>query len=427
MGNVPRLRFLGFSGEWEWKTFDKVYSLKVTNSFSRDKLNYEKGLVKNIHYGDIHTKFFTLFDIKKEVVPYINPLQSIENIKPENYCVEGDIIFADASEDLNDIGKNIEIINLNNEKLLSGLHTLLARLKKADLIIGFGGYLFKSNIIRNQIKKESQGTKVLGLSGKRLSAINIYFPKTKKEQQKIANCLSSIDQVITVQTQKLDSLKAHKKGLMQQLFPAEGESIPKLRFPEFWDAGDWEKAKLGDKEVSEFIKDRVPLNQLDINSYISTKNLLPDYAGIKVAIKLPPSGSFTQFKKKDILISNIRPYLKKVWQAQMNGSSSNDVIVIRAKNRIINNFLMYLLKNDYFISYVMRDAKGVKMPRGDISSIKKYPVFYPEKPEQQKIASCLSSLDNLITTQTQKIETLKAHKKGLMQQLFPSNNVSTNQ
>ncbi|MCZ2207902.1 hypothetical protein, partial [Cylindrospermopsis raciborskii] len=141
---------------------------------SRDQLSYENGNVKNIHYGDIHTKFSTLFNIRNESVPFINPSQSLEKIKPDCYCVEGDIIFADASEDLEDIGKSIEIVHLNNEKLLSGLHTLLARQKNNTFIVGFGGYLFQSNWIRNQIQKESQGTKVLGISATRLSNINIF-------------------------------------------------------------------------------------------------------------------------------------------------------------------------------------------------------------------------------------------------------------
>ncbi len=145
------MRFPEFQdvNEWENEPLEKLYSFKVTNSYSRDQLNYENGSVKNIHYGDIHTKFSTLFDIENEIVPFTNSSESLENIKPENYCVEGDMIFADASEDLEDVGKSIEIIHLNNEKLLCGLHTLLARQKNEKLIVGFGGYLFKSNRIRD--------------------------------------------------------------------------------------------------------------------------------------------------------------------------------------------------------------------------------------------------------------------------------------
>lgn len=218
---VPKLRFAEFEkdAEWEKEAFGNVYDFKVTNSFSRALLNYEKGEVKNIHYGDIHTKFNTLFDIDEENVPFINSDVSIESIKEENYCLVGDIIFADASEDVNDIGKSIELTNLNNQRLLAGLHTLLARQKQSDLAIGFGGYLFKSDCIRKQIQKEAQGAKVLGISKTRINDVLISFPKNKKEQKKIASCLSSLDELIKAEADKIEQLQQHKKGLMQGLFP----------------------------------------------------------------------------------------------------------------------------------------------------------------------------------------------------------------
>jgi len=218
---VPKYRFKEFvnDGEWILEPFHKVYNFLVTNSFSREFLNYDNGTVKNIHYGDIHTKFSSLFDITKENVPYINPAISIERIREECYCLEGDMIFADASEDLNDVGKSIEIVNLNGEKLLSGLHTLMARQIEKKLEIGFGGHLFKTNGIRKQIQKESQGAKVLGISGTRISNIQIYYPENPKEQTKIASCLSSLDTLINAQVEKIEQLKLHKKGLMHGLFP----------------------------------------------------------------------------------------------------------------------------------------------------------------------------------------------------------------
>lgn len=248
---------------------------------------------------------------------------------------------------------------------------------------------------------------------------NIRFPLLP-EQQKIAGCLSSLDELITAEVQKIDTLKAHKKGLMQQLFPAEGGTVPELRFPEFQDAGEWDVKKLGENGISTFVKERIPVEQLKLATYVSTENLLSDYAGVTTASKIPPNGSFTRFKKGDILISNIRPYLKKVWSASIDGASSNDVIVIRAESKVSDSFLTFLLKNDEFINYIMKGAKGVKMPRGDISLMKEYPLTFPAPEEQQKIAECLSSLDELITAEAQKIDTLKAHKKGLMQGLFPS-------
>ncbi|XGA80742.1 restriction endonuclease subunit S [Halomonas sp. CH40] len=195
--------------------------------------------------------------------------------------------------------------------------------------------------------------------------------------------------------------------------------IPRLRFPEFWDAGEWRLKKLGDKDVSSFVKKRVPVNDLDLVSYVSTENILPDFDGINVASKLPPSGSFTSYKPKDILIANIRPYLKKVWVADRCGAASNDVIVVRPMQEVADSFLSAHLKSEHFIDHVMKGAKGVKMPRGDISLIKEYPLAVPDSKEQQKIADCLSSLDELISAQAEKIDALKTHKKGLMQKLFP--------
>jgi len=193
-----------------------------------------------------------------------------------------------------------------------------------------------------------------------------------------------------------------------------------LRFPEFRDAGEWKVDILSGKGISFFVKERMPLEKLNIENYVSTENLLPDYGGVTIASKLPPAGSFTRFRKGDILISNIRPYLKKVWSANMDGAASNDIIIIRADTNVSESFLSFLLKNDDFINYIMIGVKGVKMPRGDKSLMEEYPVPFPTDSEQQKIASCLSSIDDFITAQTQKLDALKVYKNGLMQKLFPA-------
>jgi type I restriction enzyme S subunit len=198
--------------------------------------------------------------------------------------------------------------------------------------------------------------------------------------------------------------------------------VPNYRFPEFLEDGEWVEKKLGDKEVSYFVNEKTSVNKLNIDSYISTENMIPEFSGVSTSSKLPSLGSFTKFKNGDILISNIRPYLKKVWKADKIGGASNDVLVFRSGSEVLSEFLECIIKNDAFINYVMESAKGVKMPRGDKDFIQKYIVFIPSKTEQQKIASCLSSLDDLITAQTEKIEQLKLHKKGLMQGLFPKIN-----
>jgi type I restriction enzyme S subunit len=220
--NTPRLCFPEFrdAGPWEVKRLGDVYRFIPTNSFSREQLTYESGTIKNIHYGDIHTKYRALFDVEREHVPFLIGNGVTEDFDDERFCVPGDVILADASEDLDDIGKAIEIVNIGSHKVVAGLHTLHARQLAEDLVIGFGGCLFQCNAIREQIRKQAQGAKVLGISATRLKSIKLAAPR-KPEQQKIADCLSSLDELIELQAKQLEALQTHKKGLMQQLFPQE--------------------------------------------------------------------------------------------------------------------------------------------------------------------------------------------------------------
>lgn len=218
---TKEIRFRDDNGQefpkWEKKKFNEVYSFKTTNSFSRDNLNYESGEVRNIHYGDIHTKYPTLLDIAKHEVPYINPEISITKIKNDCYCIKNDLIFADASEDVPDVGKCIEIINHNEEKVLAGLHTILARPDKTKTASGFGGYLMASNGIRKQIMKISQGSKVTSISSSRLGEIEIDLP-CPEEQSNIAKFLLAIDNKINYTQTQIENTEFWKKGLLQKMF-----------------------------------------------------------------------------------------------------------------------------------------------------------------------------------------------------------------
>jgi len=251
--NIPTLRFPEFSGVWEKKKFNQIYLFYSTNSFSRDNLNYENGNVLNIHYGDIHTKFSSLFDINNEIVPFINNEIDLTKIKEENYCKEGDLVVADASEDYNDIGKTIEIVNLNNKKVLAGLHTFLARPNKTKMALGFSGYLLKSWSVKKQVMTIAQGSKVLSLSTGRLGEVELNLP-TLPEQQKIATFLTAVDSKIEFLQKKKSLLEQYKKGVMQQLFtsPLERGQRGVLRFKkeDGTNYPEWEEKKLG--EVCEF-------------------------------------------------------------------------------------------------------------------------------------------------------------------------------
>jgi len=424
----PKVRFPEFRNApgWENEAMGEVYSFKGTNSFSRDQLNYESGTVKNIHYGDIHTKYPSLFDICKEKVPFINPSESLQTIHPDNYCIEGDVIFADASEDLEDVGKSIEIVALNDERLLSGMHTILARQKRKILIIGFGGHLFKSARIRNQIKKEAQGVKVFGVSPTRLSNIEICYPPEKAEQQKIATCLTSLDELIDSHGQKLDALKAHKRGLMRHLFPHEGETLPRLRFPEFQDSPEWISGSLGnifetssggtpERSVKEYWNGKIPwitTSLVDFNVICNSDEFISEM-GLK-------NSSAKLFEEKTVLVAMYGQGKTrgKVALLGIEATTNQACAAILPREDIDPYFVFLNLAGRYDEMRGLSNSGGQEnLSQGLIKGL---PFSYPNDiAEQQKISACLSSFDELITAQTETLEALKTHKKGLMQQLFP--------
>ena len=415
---TPKLRFPEFveSGEWKSESLGDVYSFQSTNSFSRDQLNYENGLVKNIHYGDIHTKFATLFDITKENVPFINSLESFTKIALESYCVEGDIVFADASEDIEDVGKSIELVYLNNEKLLAGMHTLLARQKENKIVVGLGGYLFKSNRIRSQIKKEAQGAKVYGISANRLLNIDICFPADKKEQQKIADCLSALDELLAAERARLEALKAYKKGLLQNLFPAEGESLPALRFPEFQDG--WEKKSLGmavtfyngraykQEELLEQGKYKV----LRVGNFFTNNNWY--YSDLEL-----DETKYCEYG--DLLYAWSASFGPRIWQGEKVIYHYHIWKVIAENN--VNKDFLYLVLDFETEKIKNQSANGLGLLHITKGTIENWDCMFPKSPaEQQKIAEALTSIDEAITAQGQRVAGLAVHKKGLLQGLFPS-------
>lgn len=178
---------------------------------------------------------------------------------------------------------------------------------------------------------------------------------------------------------------------------------------------EWKEYKLG--EVAIPVRDRIDTSVLDASSYISTENMLPDKAGVTLSSGIP-SGKAIQFKDGDVLISNIRPYFKKIWRADKVGGCSADVICLRATKEIEPLFLYYLLSQDLFFDYVMQGAKGTKMPRGDKNQIMQWPVFLPTKSEQRIIASILSALDGKIETNRRINDNLEQQAQALFKSWF---------
>jgi type I restriction enzyme S subunit len=281
---------------------------------------------------------------------------------------------------------------------------------------------------QNKLLSQSAGGAIKNVAEvAQIKEINLLVP-CPNEQQKIASCLSSLDEVIAAHSQKLGLLKDHKKGLMQNLFPQEGETVPKYRFKEFEKDGEWVEKKLGEiaeltsskrvhladyvssgvpffrgKEISQLKNNQIPNDVLFISN--------EQYKEIKDKYGVP--------RKGDILITAVGTLGNVYCIKNDDEFYFKDGNLIWMKNiSIDSNFLEVLL--DVEKEKVLASAIGSSQKALTMASLNKIDFQIPQNlKEQQKIASCLSSLDALITAQAQKIEQLKLHKKGLMQGLFP--------
>jgi len=408
---MPKLRFAEFRDDTTWLApqLADLYAFKRTNTLSRDKLNYEAGTIRNIHYGDIHTKFKPLFRVGDEYVPYVNPDASPTGFDDDAFCEEGDIVLADASEDLDDVGKAIEVVSLDGERVVAGMHTILATRRGGVPVVCFGGQLFQSAAVRAGIKKEAQGAKVYGISANRISAVPVPIPPTAAEQQKVADCLGSLDDLIAAEGRKLEALRQHKQGLMQQLFPQPGETVPRLRFPEFEDAPQWEKPSLG--EVCEMkAGDFVGASKI---FDVQKDGFFPCYGGnglrgfVKTATH---DGLYVLVGRQGALCGNVNLFAGCF-------HATEHALVATPSSGIDTHWLYYALD----MLKLNRFATGQAQPGLSVGVLNAVPVAVPANhDEQRRIADCLAALDDYIAAQANRLETIKCHKQGLLQQLFPS-------
>lgn len=291
----------------------------------------------------------------------------------------------------------------------------------------FKGY-FDSNYhgkqLQNVITSGARSNGLLNISADEFFNIILPTPKDKAEQQKIADCLSSIDALIKATENKIGELKAHKKGLMQRLFPAEGKTIPKIRFPEFQNTGEWVYLE-GDK-VFEPISNRKHSSNLPVLAISQEHGAIPrDLIDYNVIVSESGLENYKVVEVGDFIIS-LRSFQGGIEYSNYKGICSPAYIILRKRLDVDNQFFKCYFKSRAFIRDLNKNLEGIR--DGKMVSYKQFSeILLPipsihNKKEQQKIADCLSSADDLILAQTNRLEALKTHKKGLMQQLFPNIN-----
>jgi len=272
------------------------------------------------------------------------------------------------------------------------------------------------------------GNLIPGLSRGDILDLEGPFPPIP-EQQKIAECLSSVDELIAAEARKLDALKTHKKGLMQQLFPREGETQPRLRFPEFQNAGEWEEKSL------DYLCDRImdgthfsPQTKVGPRPYLTSKNIKSGKIDLSNLSYISEEEHSEIYKRCPV---KVRDVLLTKDGANTGNCALNDldfefsllssVAVLRGNPVVLmQDFLFQSILSDRTQALIAESMSGQAITRITLTKIGGFSIPVTTVNEQQRIADCLTSLDDLITAQTQKLSALKAHKKALMQQLFPS-------
>ena len=381
---VPKLRFNEFKDEWKAISLKKAFTFFSTNSLSRADLTPD-GLIKNIHYGDIHQKFNNILDVEKEKLPYINP--NIELTIKNNLCQSGDLIFADASEDYEGIGKAIEIINVGNNKVVSGLHTIHVRDIESTMSIGFKGYLFNTPIIHNQIRILANGFKVFGISKNDICKLNVRIP-SKIEQEKISKFLILLDKKIELQKRKVDALKIYKKWLSKKLFSFN--SI-------------YEK-KLGD--LCSITTGKLDANAMSENGKYRFFTCAKEYYYINTYA----------FDTEALLISGNGAYVGYINYYKGKFNAYQRTYVLDKFNEDIF-YIKYFL-DEFLPLRIFSEKKDGNTPYIVLSTLSNMTIKFPDFNTQKIIVNILSKLDKKINLSEERLKLLSRFKNFLLQQMF---------
>ena len=380
--NIPKLRFKEFNDEWIKIDLSTCFEYFSTNSLSREQLS-DHGIIKNIHYGDIHKKYGNVVDVENDVATYI---KDTDQINKYEFCCENDIIFADASEDYDGIGKAIELINVN-EKLVSGLHTIHARDKKQFFSPLFKGYYFNTPIIHNQIRILANGFKVFGISKDNINNLKVMLP-SKQEQDKIAKLLSLLDKKIELQTKKIEALKLFKLCILKHIFSSATVKI-KLK-----DVSNIVKGKqINSEELSK------SGSYYMLNGGTEPSGYLEKYNTLENTITISEGGNSCGYVK----------YNKyKFWC----GGHCYSI-----KNKLIDKHYLYQLLK-FNEKKIMRLRIGSGLPNIQKKDLENFELFIHEKNNQYKIANLLMKYDTKIELEKNKLDKLTSLKTGLLQNMF---------
>ena len=403
--NVPHLRFPEFHGEWEKCKVSDLLDFYSTNSLSWDQLEYGTDNMLNLHYGLIHVGLPTMVDLSKDILPAIKK----EN-EPKNFelCKEGDIAFADASEDTNEVAKAIEFYTLEDKAVVCGLHTIHGRDKSNKTVVGYKGYAFSSTAFHHQIRRIAQGTKIYSISAKNFAECYIGIP-SKEEQTKIAKLLRLIDERIATQSKLIEDLKKLKSAIIDYAINSLDTDFAK--FGSLYEMAG-EGGTPTTSNASFYDNGKIPFIKIDDlkKKYLTeNKDFITELGLQKSSAWLVPSRS--------ILFSN-GATIGEITITTYPVCTKQGILGIVPKPNIDVEFLYYFMSSSYFKKAVSRIVTEGTMKTAYLKDINNIRCPIPIKEKQQDIAKMPSALNSKIDFEQSILKRFCSQKQYLLRQMF---------
>ena len=411
----PTIRFEGYTDDWEQRKLGNVLLSLQNNTLSRANLSDESGIAKNVHYGDVLIKFGEVLDVRKEKLPMITDENVLSKYKA-SFLQNGDVIVADTAED-STVGKCSEIAGLNDEVVLSGLHTIPYR-PIEKFASGYLGYYLNSGAYHNQLIPLMQGIKVTSISKSAMQDTDIDYPKSQEEQGKIGAYFKFLDEMITLHHRKCEETKKLKKFMLQKMFPKKGEKVPDIRFDGFTD--DWEQRKLGElvgiydgvHQTPDYQDSGIMFLSVENIATLKSEKYISEEAFERDYKVYPEKGDILMTRIGDVGTTNVVETAEKV--------AFYVSLALLKPNGIDSYFLSNAMKTNAFQKGLRERTLVTAIPQKiNKDEIGKIDIFITNNDEEQKkIGAYFSNLDHLITLHQHKCEELQNIKKFMLQNMF---------
>ena len=392
------MRFPEFQGEWEKCKVSDLLDFYSTNFLSWDQLEYGTDNMLNLHYGLIHVGLPTMVDLSKDILPAIKK----EN-EPKNFelCKEGDIAFADASEDTNEVAKAIEFYTLEDKAVVCGLHTIHGRDKSNKTVVGYKGYAFSSTAFHHQIRRIAQGTKIYSISAKNFAECYIGIP-SKEEQTKIAKLLRLIDERIATQSKLIEDLKKLKSAIIEKLY------------------SEIQGKEYSYRQLFEIINERN--NRLEFSNVLSASQErgMVSREDLNLDIKFERSNIYTyKIVRNGDYVIHLRSFQGGFAFSDIVGVCSPAYTIMRPKDLLEYGYLSYYFTSRQFIKSLVIVTYGIRDGRSiNVDEWFDMKIVIPTKEQQRHIVRTIKVFENKIENEEMYASCLLKQKQHLLRQMF---------